>query len=283
MRQENDTGIFEALLPREIALRAEEAGVRKAGMSSVKLAALGVLAGAFIAFGAVFSTLVTAGSTLDFGVNRLMAGISFSLGLILVVLGGAELFTGNNLMVMAWAGGKLRTIHLLRNWVIVYLGNMLGAFSMVVMIFFSGHYMSGNGAVGQNMLSIAGAKCELGFFQSLLLGILCNILVCLAVWLCYSARSAHGKILAILFPITAFVAAGFEHSVANMYFIPMGLFVKEWAGPVFWQMTGVSPDHFGSLVVCSYFLGNLLPVTLGNILGGGFFVGLAYWFIYLRQ
>jgi formate transporter len=278
-----DVRLTDAPLPVEMALLAVETGVKKAQTSTARLLVLSILAGAFIAFGAIFSTLVTAGSTLSFGITRLLAGMAFSLGLILVVVGGAELFTGNNLMVMAWAGGRLKILRLLYNWIVVYTGNMLGAFSLVIMIFISRHYMAGNGVVGQNMLSIAGPKCELDFLQALVLGILCNILVCLAVWLCYSARSAHGKILALLFPITAFVAAGFEHSVANMYFIPMGLAVKEWAAPVFWQMTGLSPDTYGSLSMAGYFYGNLLPVTLGNILGGGVFVGLAYWFIYLRK
>jgi formate/nitrite transporter len=244
---------------------------------------LAVLAGAFIAFGAVFATVVTSGSSLSFGVTRLLAGISFSLGLILVVVGGAELFTGNNLLVMAWAGKKVNTTQLLRNWLIVYVGNMFGAFSIVLMMLFAGNHLFGQGAVGANMLNIARVKCELGFFQALFLGILCNILVCLAIWLCFSARSAHGKILSIIFPITAFVAAGFEHSVANMYFIPMGITVKEWARPEFWNSIPGSPDQFGSLTWKTFFIGNLLPVTIGNIIGGAVFVGLAYWFIYLRK
>jgi len=228
MEPKFDLKLLDTLIPPEMAESAVEIGSLKARMGDLKTSALAVLAGAFIAFGAVFATVVTAGSSMSFGITKLFSGLTFSLGLILVVVGGAELFTGNNLLTMAWASRRISTGMLLRNWLIVYLGNMLGAFSIVLMIFFSGHYLAGNGLVGVNMLQIAEAKCELGFVQAVFLGILCNILVCLAIWLCYSTKSTHGKILAIIFPITAFVAAGFEHSVANMYFIPMGLFVKEW-------------------------------------------------------
>jgi formate/nitrite transporter len=272
--------IIDSLLPPDMARSAEEIGFSKAHMGIPKTSALAILAGAFIAFGAVFSTLVSAGSTLSFGMTKLVSGLSFSLGLILVVVGGAELFTGNNLLIMAWASRKISTRLVMRNWIIVYLGNMLGAFSIVLMIWLSGHYLFGKGLVAENMLAIAVAKCQLGFLQALVLGILCNILVCLAIWLCYSATSVHGKILAILFPITAFVAAGFEHSVANMYFIPMGLFVKEWADPSLWSLIQFLPDQLESLSWGNYFIRNLLPVTIGNMIGGALFVGLAYWFIY---
>jgi formate transporter FocA len=270
----------DSLLPPEMARSAEEIGKSKAHMSIGKTIALAILAGAFIAFGAVFATLVTAGSTMSYGVTKLLSGLAFSLGLILVVVGGAELFTGNNLLAMAWASKKISTRLVLRNWILVYLGNMIGAFSIVVMIWLSGHYLFGNGVVGANMLNIATAKCELGFVQAVFLGILCNILVCLAIWLCYSTKSTHGKIMAIIFPITAFVAAGFEHSVANMYYIPMALLVKEWADPSLWTQIQVLPQQFESLTWANFFLKNLIPVTLGNIIGGAGFVGLAYWFIY---
>ena len=249
----------------------------------LKTAALAVLAGAFIAFGAIFASLITAGSDLPYGITRVMAGLAFSLGLILVVVGGAELFTGNNLLTMAWASRRVSTWQMLRNWIIVYFGNMFGAFSIVILMLLSGHYLFGDGQTGSNMLQIAEAKCQLGFMQALVLGILCNILVCLAIWLCYSARSTQGKILAIIFPITAFVAAGFEHSVANMYFIPMGLLVKNRANPALWSQINVEPSQFGSLTWNNYLVHNLLPVSIGNIIGGALFVGLAYWFIYLRK
>lgn len=280
MEKNPEIRIIDSLLPPEMARSAEDIGITKASMGIPKTTMLAILAGAFIAFGAIFSTLVSSGSTLSFGITKLMSGLAFSLGLILVVVGGAELFTGNNLLTMAWASRKLSTGQLLRNWLIVYLGNMLGAFSLVLMIWLSGHYLSGDGLVGANMLDIAAAKCELGFVQAVVLGILCNILVCLAIWLCYSTKTTHGKILAIVFPITAFVAAGFEHSVANMYFIPMGLFVKQWADPSLWSQIQASPLDYESLTWSSYFLKNLIPVSIGNIIGGAGFVGLAYWFIY---
>lgn len=283
MINKNSVNNPDSLLPSEMAVQAEYVGVTKAHMSIVKTTSLAVLAGAFIAFGAVFSTIVTAGSTMSFGVTKLLGGITFSLGLILVVIGGAELFTGNNLMIMAWANRKIKTTLVLKNWLFVYAGNMIGATSIVILIILSGHYLFGGGITGSKILHIAKSKCELGFTQAIVLGILCNILVCLAIWLCYSSKSAHGKILAIIFPITAFVAAGFEHSIANMYFIPMGILVKEWADPELWNLIQSSPQQFESLNWSNFFVGNLLPVTIGNIIGGAIFVGLAYWFIYLRK
>ena len=283
MINKNSVNNPDSLLPSEMAVRAEYVGVTKAHMSIVKTTSLAVLAGAFIDFGAVFSTIVTAGSTMSFGVTKLLGGITFSLGLILVVIGGAELFTGNNLMIMAWANRKIKTTLVLKNWLFVYAGNMIGATSIVILIILSGHYLFGGGIIGSKILHIAKSKCELGFTQAIVLGILCNILVCLAIWLCYSSKSAHGKILAIIFPITAFVAAGFEHSIANMYFIPIGILVKEWADPELWNLIQSSPQQFESLNWSNFFVGNLLPVTIGNIIGGAIFVGLAYWFIYLRK
>jgi len=278
-----ETGISDALLPPEMARKAEAIGVSKARMGIVKTTALAVLAGAFIAFGAVFSTVVSSGSDLDFGISRLLAGLAFSLGLILVVVGGAELFTGNNLMIMAWANKKVGTSQVLKNWVFVYVGNMLGAFSIVILIFLSGHYLLGDGLTGKKMLDIASAKCELSFTRALTLGILCNILVCLAIWLCLSTKTVHGKILSIVFPITAFVAAGFEHSVANMYFIPVGIILKNSGSQEFLTSVGAFMGDYNSLTWSNFFTANLLPVTIGNIIGGTFFVGLAYWFIYLRK
>jgi len=274
---------MDELLPPEMARKAEEIGVEKANQDISITTALAILAGAFIAFGAIFATLVTSGSDLSYGLTKLMGGLAFSLGLILVVIGGAELFTGNNLLTMAWAGKKVSLRQMLLNWFIVYFGNMFGAFSLVVLMFLSGHYLFGNGITGDNILNIAEAKCQLGFMQAVVLGILCNILVCLAIWLCYSARTTQGKILSIVFPITAFVAAGFEHSVANMYFIPMGLMLKSKADPRLWELLDTSPAQYEFLNLQNYLVNNLLPVSIGNIIGGAVFVGLAYWFIYLRK
>jgi formate transporter FocA len=244
---------------------------------------LAVLAGAFIALGAVFSTTVTAGAGgLPYGLVRLVAGLVFSLGLILVIVGGAELFTGNNLIVLAWASGRVSTRLLLQNWVIVYLGNFAGALATAALVFASRQYLFGQGAVGAAALATANAKAGLGFFQALALGILCNALVCLAVWLTFSARTTTDRILAIVPPITAFVAAGFEHSIANMYFIPIGLFIKAGAPEAFWSAIGKTSADFASLTWANFLVNNLLPVTLGNIIGGAVLVGAVYWFVYLR-
>ena len=270
---------LDSLLPPEMAVQAEQVGVAKVNMPPVKTLVLAGLAGAFIALGAVFYTSVTAGSTLPYGITRMIGGIAFSLGLVLVVVGGAELFTGNNLIVMAWAGGKVSTAQVLRNWLWVYIGNMAGGLFMVLLMLLSRQYLFGSGVIGTNILNIARAKCELGWAQAVSLGILCNILVCLAVWLCYSAKSASVKILCIVFPITAFVAAGFEHSIANMYFVPMGILLLEYGDPAFLQ----SAQDYSNVSWHNFFLHNLVPVTIGNIIGGAGLVGLVYWFVYLRN
>ncbi|MHB8135950.1 MAG: formate transporter FocA [Anaerolineaceae bacterium] len=273
---------FDSFLPPAMAQKAEELGVRKANLPFFKVLMLAILAGAFIALGAAFSTTTLAGSAaLPYGVARLLAGLAFSLGLILVVVGGAELFTGNSLIVMAWASGKIKTLALLRNWLIVYFGNFVGSIGTAVLIFLARQYMNGNGSVGEIALKTAVSKVQLGFIQAIVLGILCNTLVCLAVWLTYSARQTADKILAIIFPITAFVAIGSEHSVANMYFIPLGLMIKQF-DPAF---VGVLEGqiNLASLTWTSFLVNNLLPVTLGNIIGGSLMVGIFYWLIYLRK
>jgi formate transporter len=231
--------------------------------------------------GAVFATVSTAGgAALPYGVSRLIAGVTFSLGLILVVVAGAELFTGNNLIVMAWASRRIPTARLLRNWAIVYAGNFVGAVATAGLVYAGKQYEFGKGAVGAQALSIAATKTGLGWGHALALGALCNALVCLAIWLCYSARSVADKVLAIVPPIAAFVAAGFEHSVANMYFIPYGLFVK--TNSAFVGAQAGLPD-LSHLTWGRFFAHNLLPVTLGNIVGGALMVGAIYWFVYLRE
>ena len=276
---------FDAFPPAKMASRMEEVGVNKAELRAGTMFALAVLAGAFIGGGAIFATVVTTGlaaAGMGFGLVKLLGGLVFCLGLIAVVVAGAELFTGNNLIVMAFADGRVTLAQILRNWAIVYVGNFVGSILTAAVMFLTKQYTFAGGAVGANALSIANGKCSLGFVQAIALGIMCNALVCLAVWLCVSARSTTDKILAILFPITAFVAAGFEHSVANMYFIPMGLFVKNLAGADFWAAIGATASDFGNLTWGAFFIKNLLPVTIGNIIGGAGFVGLVYWYIYLR-
>ena len=277
---------IDALLPREIALKAEAIGVQKTRLDFLSLVALAVLAGAFIGLGAMFATTVLAGvdGVLPFGVSRLLSGVVFCLGLILilVVVGGAELFTGNNLMVMAWAAGKVSPREMLRAWAIVYVGNFIGAVGTAGIVFLSGQYLSGKGSVAGVALTIATNKVSLSFEHGLFLGILCNVLVCLAVWLAYSARTTADKIMAIMFPVSAFVVAGFEHSVANIYFIPLGLFIKAWAPAVMWTQIGATSANYAALTWAGL-VDNLIPVTLGNIIGGGGLVGLVYWFVYLRK
>jgi formate transporter len=272
---------IDALLPAEMAARAEYIGVRKAETPALTTFILAILAGAFIALGAIFATTTAAGTSgvLPYGVAKLLTGFVFCLGLILVVVGGAELFTGNNLIVMAWASRKVSTAALLRNWAIVYLGNFVGSIGTVIIVFMSKQYTFGNGAVGATALGIANSKVGLAPIQAVALGILCNILVCLAVWLTFSARSTLDKIAAIIFPITAFVAAGFEHSVANMYFVPMGLLIKTF-DPNFANALTLNLD---GLTWGGFLLNNLLPVTIGNIIGGSLFVAAVYWTIFLRR
>lgn len=266
-----------------MALKAEELGVRKANVDFTRTFVLAVLAGAFIALGAAFSTTVATGAAqAPYGWSRLLTGLSFSLGLMLVVVGGAELFTGNNLIVMAWASGRVTATRLLRHWVIVYIGNFAGAAATAIVIFVSGQYGFAGGSVGATALSIANAKSSLPFVQAIALGILCNALVCLAVWLSYSARSTADKILAVFPPITAFVAMSFEHSIANMYFIPIGLLVKAGAPESFWQGIGKTAASYPELTLWHFVANSLFPVTLGNVIGGAALVGLVYWFVFRR-
>jgi len=222
---------LDALLPPDMAAKAESTGVRKANMNWLSVFTLVVMAGAFIAIGAIFSTTVSAGAAdLPFGVSRLLAGLVFSLGLILVIVGGAELFTGNNLIIMAWASGKVTTVQLLRNWLIVYIGNFVGSCATAILMFVSGHYLFGKGAVGLAALSTANAKTGL-----------------------------------------------------DMYFIPIGLFIKMGAAQNFWETIKKTPDDFPFLAWDRFFVNNLLPVTIGNIIGGALLVGVVYWFVYLRK
>lgn len=287
---------FDALVPADMATKAETIGVKKAGMPFWNMFLAAILAGAFIGVGAIFATTVSAGSisikdaagaaafgtALPYGVIRLITGLSFTLGLILVVVGGAELFTGNNLIIMAFMNGKVTIGQLMRNWGIVYLGNLVGSILTAAIMFYTKQYTFGNGAIGLNALNIGEAKSGLDFVQAIALGIMCNALVCMAVWMCYSARSVTDKIFAIIPPIAAFVAAGFEHSIANMYFIPVALFIKSGASPAFYEAIGKTAESFPHLTWGNFILANLLPVTIGNIIGGAAMVGAVYWFGFLR-
>lgn len=274
---------FDALLPAEMAAKAAEIGVRKVRLDAARTVVLAVLAGAFIALGAALSTTVATGTAnAPYGWSRLLAGLSFSVGLMFVTVGGAELFTGNNLIVMAWASGKVTTRQLWTNWTLVYSGNLFGAVATAVLLYAGGQYLGAGGSVGASALSIANAKTALPFGRAVVLGVLCNVLVCLAVWLSLSARTTTDRILSVFPPITAFVTMGFEHSIANMYFIPVGLMIRGSAPDSFWQAIGRTSSDYPDLSFPNFLWGNLLPVTLGNMIGGVLLVGLVYWFVYLR-
>lgn len=277
---------LDAYTPEQMARRVETVGMAKASLPTLPLLALSILAGAFIAFGAMLYTVVMTNHGLGFGIARLIGGIAFSLGLILVVVGGAELFTGNVLLAMGWADRKISTAALLRNWSIVYVGNFIGGIGMAVLAYLAGLTLLDGGAVGATAIKLAQSKVALPFWPAFFKGVLCNALVCLAVWLCFAARGVADKILAIVFPISAFVVLGLEHSIANMYFVPMGMLaamdggaaaglggvVRNWMPGA---AVGVALDIAG-------LIRHLVPVTLGNIVGGGVFVALSYYVIYLR-
>ena len=254
---------IDAYAPENLIARVEAAAEKKRQLSTMQLSVLAVLAGAFIGFGALFFTVTITESTLGFGPTRLLGGVAFSLGLVLVVVAGAELFTGDNLMVMAWADRKLKLGELLRVWVIVYFGNFVGSLGLAALVAYSGLFAD-NPALATQAGSIADAKVALELDQAFIRGILCNALVCLAVWIAFAARRVSGKILAIVFPITAFVASGFEHCVANMFMVPVAM------------IAGISDAE-----VQQFFL-NLLSVTAGNIIGGSAFVAIVYWLVYSR-
>lgn len=267
----------DAYAPREVALRVETVGVAKAHMALLPLLMLmlmlGMLAGAFIGLGAMFYTLVKSDPTLGFATSAVLGGLVFSLGLLLVVVAGAELFTGNNLLAMAWADRKITTTEILRNWVLVCLANLVGAVGLAVLVFASGHTSLNGGAIGQQVVKIALAKQSLPWEQAFFRGVLCNVLVCMAVWMAMAGRSVTDKMVAIALPVTAFVAAGFEHSIANMYFMPLAMLVQQF-GPA---LPAGTP-----LVSLTGMAGNLLPVIAGNLVGGSVLVGLAYYVIYRR-
>jgi formate/nitrite transporter len=273
---------FDAILPASMAVRAEQSGVTRTATDPLIVFVLSILAGAFVAFGAIFATTVTAGGGLPYGVGRLLTGLVFSAGLVMVIIAGAELFTGNNLIVMAWASRKIKTRALLLNWLLSFTGNFVGAMATAVLMFYSTQYTFGDGAVGLVALNIANTKASLEFVPALILGILCNALVCLAVWMLFSARTNIDRIVTAIPPVAIFAAAGFEHCIANIYFIPMGLFIKAGAPDSFWKAIGKTATDFPGLT-WSNFLANLFPVTIGNIIGGSLMVGAVYWFVYLRK
>jgi formate transporter len=274
---------IQAMLPPEMALACEAAGTGKAHRDALTLLTLGLLAGAFIAFGANFmSAVMTGAGDLPWGVARLLGGLAFSLGLILVIVGGAELFTGDALMVIAYAGRHITLGALLRAWALVYAGNVVGAVGTAALVFLAGQYGFASGGLGKTALAVASAKAALPTVQLFFLAVLCNVLVCLAVWMSFGARSATDKVMVIVPPIAAFVAAGFEHSIANLYFLPYALAIKAWAGPEFWVALGQSPAAYPALTAGAA-AHNIAVATIGNLVGGSLMVGAIYWFVYLRN
>jgi formate/nitrite transporter len=261
-----------AYAPDEIARRVEEVGVAKARRPWIANAMLGMLGGAFIGLGCLWFTLVASDGALGFAATRVVGGFVFALGLVLVVVAGAELFTGNNLLAMAWADGKIGSGELLRNWALVFATNAIGAMGMAALAVLSGYCDMNGGAVARAAVRIAAAKASLPFWTAFFAGVLCNVLVCLAIWLAMAGHTVVDKVVGIMLPVAAFVGAGFEHSVANMYFLPLGIYLRDTVDTS--AIPGVANLGWGA------YLHNLVPVTLGNIVGGSGFVALVYFVIY---
>ncbi len=269
---------FDDYAQADIAKKVEAAGVKKANLSFWCLVLSSILAGSFIAIGSILFTLATYDSTLPNGITRVIGGLVFCVGLILVIVAGAELFTGNNLIVMGFISRVVTFKQLMRNWAIVYIGNFIGSLAVVYLFYYTNIWEMGDFAYGAKAVAIAASKVNLTFAEGLTRGILCNALVCLAVWMCFGARQIISKIAAIIFPITAFVALSFEHSIANMSFIPLGLILKNNPN-VIEALAKTSPGlNLANLTIYGMF-GNLFSVTLGNIIGGALLIGVVYWVI----
>ena len=263
---------LQAYSPAEIEETIEKVGVKKANLPFLASFMLAIVAGGGIGFGALYYTIVASDPSLSFATARVVGGLVFTLGLTLVLVGGAELFTGNNLIVMAWASGRVSAATMLRNWAIVYLGNLVGSLGLVILVFSSHHLDMNDGRIGLSVLNTAAGKIRPDMATLFVKGILCNVLVCAAVWLAYAGRSVTDKIVAVILPISGFVAAGFEHCVANMYFLPLAWLLVQ---------AGHAPATFdASPITIAGIIHNLVPVTLGNIVGGAGFVGAVYWAIY---
>ncbi|EBL5308152.1 formate transporter FocA [Salmonella enterica subsp. enterica serovar Newport] len=272
------------LLPAEMAKVAEETGVYKTNKHPLKTFYISVTAGMFISIAFVFYITATVGTAgIPYGIAKLIGGICFSVGLILCIICGADLFTSTVLIVVAKACGHITWRQLLWNWVNVYIGNLIGALFFVLLIWLSGEYMTANGDWGLNVLQTADHKMHHTFIEAVTLGILANLLVCLAVWMSYAGRTLVDKSMIMILPVAMFVASGFEHSIANMFMIPMGIIIRYFASLDFWNAINSSPADFAHLTVVNFITDNLFPVTIGNIIGGGVFVELAYWIIYLRD
>ncbi|CAH0989946.1 putative formate transporter 1 [Sinobacterium norvegicum] len=269
---------IEPLTPVAIARKAEQYAILKTGRSVGCAFSLAISAGAFIALAFIFYVSVTTGNgDMGWGIQRLIGGLCFSMGIMLVIVLGGELFTSTVLSAVPRASGMISTAQMLKNWTIVYAGNLVGALAMVALMMLAKQYMLANSQWGVTALNIASHKLEHSFSQAVVLGILCNILVCLAIWMAYAARTMMEKAFIVMLPVAMFVAAGFEHCVANMFMIPLGIAIQHFAPAEFWQAAGVSADHYAHLNIPNFISLNLIPVTIGNIIGGAGIVGLGYW------
>ena len=268
----------DAFTPAEVADKVKTLGVSKANMPFLQLLVLSMMAGAFISFGAMYYTVAMTHPAEAYGAAKLLGGLAFSLGFILVVIAGGELFTGNNLIVMALAKRQITYRCVLKNWSLVYLGNALGAFITVYLVFTSGFLDGAHHEVGSTALKIGLAKVDLSTSEAFVRGIFCNSLVCLASWMVYASRTVMDKVIAVIFPISAFVAMGFEHCIANMFMIPLAMVAS--LNPEIVAVSGLSAEALQNLTI-SGFISNLIPVTLGNIFGGSVMVGMSLYMVYL--
>ncbi|GAD78721.1 formate transporter FocA [Vibrio ezurae] len=275
---------FESLLPPQMAERAAEVGESKVNKNQLKSFLLAIAAGMHIGIAFVFYTVVTTGAAeMPYGMAKFMGGLAFSLGLILVVITGGELFTSSVLTLVAKASGRVTWRALFKNWAVVYVGNFVGASLLIIIMMITKEYMSDGGLMGLNAMAISQHKLHHTFWQAVALGLMCNLLVCLAIWMTFSARSLTDKVVILILPVAMFVASGFEHSIANMFQVPMAIAIKTFAPAEFWQMTGANIANYADLNVADFVINNLIPVTIGNIIGGGLFVGIYFWMIYLKE
>lgn len=275
---------FNLLPPAMMAQVADDTGAYKATKKTEITYLSAITGGAFISIGFIFYITATTGTAaIPFGLAKLVGGFCFSLGLMLVVACGADLFTSTVLTIVSKATGRITWGQMFKNWFHVYIGNFIGALFLVALIWFSGQYAVANGLWGLNVIQTADHKLHHTFVEAVCLGILANLMVCLAVWMSYAGRSLIDKLFALIFPIGMFVASGFEHSIANMFMIPLGIVIKTFAPTQFWTQVGASPEQFAQLNVSNFITANLIPVTIGNIIGGALLVGMTYWLIHLRD
>lgn len=269
------------LTPSQMARAAEDAAFGKATSHQLKSFLLALTAGGYIALGFVFYVTSQVGADqMPYGAAKVLGGVAFATGLVLVVLTGAELFTSSTLTLTARASGRITTWQLLRNWVVVFVGNFVGALTIAGLVYLARTWEQAGGGWGAVVLETSLKKVSHDFLTAFVLGILCNLMVCLAIWAAYSGRTTVDKVVAVTMPIALFVATGFEHSVANMFMVPLGILIKSSAGDDFWATSGLDPTAYGDLTWASFFVDNLLPVTLGNIVGGGVMIGVLYWTIF---